>query len=93
MAFPGMVGMPGGGAAAANAGMSEQEQKMVKMVRSHPPTCTHDDHPWPNISHSRYFQRLTNGLDTIWLGILRFQIHYGRWDGFRAGWRIRIVHG
>lgn len=30
MAFPGMVGMSGG---TANAGLNEQEQKMVKMVK------------------------------------------------------------
>ena len=36
MAFPGMYGTPGTNGAGGNAGLNEQEQAMVKMVRTLP---------------------------------------------------------
>lgn len=64
---------------AGAGGMSDQEQKYVKMVRQF---FTVDD--------SGQVLKLLAG--TIRHGIMSGQVHHGRRNGFRLGRRVWIVH-
>ena len=73
MSLPGMAPQAGAG------GVSDQEQKYVKMVCEVP-------------IRAEVGQVLTLLADAIGHGIMSGQVHHGRRDGFRTRWRIWIIH-
>lgn len=77
MSFPGMPGF--GGAGGANAGVSDQEQAMVKTV------CTHS-------TSSRLDPNLLCDADASGNGVLSRQAGHGRRDGICPWRRLWSLH-